>query len=75
MIATTPTGFGHSLREAISDSVEVASEMLLFFVRFVIVGLPVFLFVGVPSALLLRYLMRRARRMRMAQALATPASE
>jgi hypothetical protein len=75
VIATTPVGFGHSLREAISDSVEVASEMFLFFVRFVIVGLPVFLFVGLPSVLLLRYLMRRARRMRMAQVLATPTPE
>ena len=75
VIATTPTGFGHSLREAISDSVELASEMLLFFIRFMIVGFPVFLFVGAPSVLVLRYLLRRAKRMRLAQALATPASE
>jgi Domain of unknown function (DUF4349) len=75
VIATTPVGFGHSLREAISDSVELASGMFLFFVRFVIVAMPVFLFLGLPSALVLRYLMRRARRVRLAQALATPASE
>ena len=75
VIATTPTGFGHSVREAISDSVEVASEIFLFFIRFVIVGLPVFLFLGLPSALLLRYFMQRAKRVRMAQALATPDPE
>jgi hypothetical protein len=75
VIATTPTGFSHSLREAVSDSVELGSGMLLFFVRFIIVGFPIFLFLGVPSALALRYLMRRAKRVRLAQALATSASE
>lgn len=75
VLVTTPTGVGHSLREAVSESVELASEMFIFFVRFVIVVLPVLLFVGVPSALVLRYLVRRARRVRLAHALATPAAE
>ncbi len=75
VIATTPTGFSHSLREAISDSIEVGSGLLLFFVRFVIVGFPIFLFLGVPSVLVLRYLMRRAKRVRLAQALAAPVPE
>jgi len=75
VIATTPTGVGHSLREAISESVELGSGMLIFFVRFLIVMLPVLLFVGLPSALVLRYFVRRARRVRLAQALATPAGE
>jgi|GEM_PF-3266547 len=47
----------------------------MFFVRFVIVMLPVLVFVVLPSGLVLRYLMRRARRVRLAQALATPAPE
>lgn len=75
ILVTTPTGVGHSLREAVSESVELASGMIVFFVRFVIVVLPVLLFVGVPSALVLRYFLRRARRVRLAQALANPASE
>jgi len=75
VIATTPTGFSHSLREAVSESVELGSGMILFFVRFLIVGLPVFLFLGVPTALLLRYLIRRGKRMRLAQALAMSAPE
>ena len=75
MLVTTPTGFGHSLREAVSESVELASGMIIFFVRFVIVMVPVLLFVGLPSALVLRYFMRRAKRVRLAQALATPAAE
>lgn len=75
VLVTTTTGFGHHLREAVSESVEVATEMIVFFVRFVIVMLPVLLFVGLPSALVLRYFVRRARRMRMAHALGTPAAE
>ena len=75
VLVTTPTGVGHSLREAISESVELASGLLIFFVRFAIVMVPVLLFVGLPTALVLRYFMRRSRRVRLAQALATPASE
>jgi hypothetical protein len=75
VIAVTQTGFRHSLREAVSDSVSMASDMVLFFARFLIVMAPVFLFVLLPSGLVIRYLMRRAKRMRLAQALAAPAAE
>lgn len=75
VLVTTPTGVGHSLREAVSESVEVASGLLIFFVRFAIVMVPVLLFLGLPTALVLRYFMRRAKRVRLAQALATPAAE
>jgi hypothetical protein len=63
------------LREAVSESVEVASGLLIFFVRFAIVMVPVLLFLGLPTALVVRYFMRRAKRVRLAQALATPAAE
>jgi hypothetical protein len=75
VITVTQTGFGHSLREAVSDSITLASDMVLFFARFVIMMVPVFLFVFVPLGLLGRYLVRRAKRMRLAQALATSGSE
>ena len=72
IITVTQTGFGHSLREAVSDSISLASDMVLFFARSVIMLLPVFLFVFLPLGLVGRYLIRRAKRMRLAQALATP---
>lgn len=75
MITVTQTGFGHSLREAVSDSVTLASDMVLFFARFLIMMVPVCLFVLLPLGLAGRYLIRRAKRMRLAQALATPAAE
>jgi len=75
VIAVTETGFRQSLREALSDSISLASDMVLFFARFVIMMVPVTLFVLLPSALMIRYLLRRAKRIRLAQALVAPVAE
>lgn len=75
VIAVSRTGFGHSIREAVSDSIGAASDIVLFFIRFVILMLPIAIFVGLPAGLVARYLMNRAKRVRMAQALATPTPE
>ena len=75
VIAVNPTGVGHSIRDAVSDSLELASGMLVFFVRTVIVMMPVIVFVILPAGLVLRYLVRRANRVRLAQQLATPAAD
>jgi hypothetical protein len=74
MITVTETGFRHSVRDSISESVEIGSGIVLFFVRFAIVMIPVFLLVLLPCGLLVRYFMRRAKRMRLAEALSTPAA-
>ena len=74
VITVTQSGFGHSLRKAVSDSITLASDMVLFFARFLIMMVPVFLFVFLPIGLGVRYVVRRAKRMRLAQALATPAA-
>ncbi len=75
VVTVSTTGFRSSLRDAVSDSLELASGMILFFVRFVIVMLPVLVLVVLPSGLILGYFIRRAKRVRLAQALATPAAE
>lgn len=75
LLAVTSTGFGHNFREAVSESIGMASDMVLFFTRFAILMVPILIFVILPSGLVGRYLLRRARRMRMAEALATPAAE
>jgi len=75
VIAVTETGFRRSLREAVSDSITLASDLVLFFARFLIMMAPVALFVLLPSALMIRYLWRRAKRMRLAHALTAPATE
>lgn len=74
VIAVNPTGFGKTIRDAVSDSLELASGMFVFFVRTVIVMMPIVVFVLLPAGLVIRYLVRRANRVRLAQTLATPAA-
>jgi len=75
-IVVSASGFGYTVREAISDSVDLASGIVLFFVRFVILMAPVVLFILLPLGLLALYFKRRAHRMRLAAQLeATPATD
>jgi hypothetical protein len=73
-IMVSSTGFGRSIRDAAADSLDIATGLVLFFVRSVIVLLPVAILVILPLGLTFRFLARRAKRMRLAQALATPTS-
>jgi hypothetical protein len=74
IITVTETGFRQSVRDSVSDSVELGSGIVLFFVRFAIVMIPISLLVLLPCGLLVRYFMRRLKRMRLAEALSTPAA-
>ena len=69
---TTTTGFGRSLQEAVVEGVDFGSAILLFLVRFVIIMIPVTLFLLLPAGLVLRYFVRRAKRIQLAEALSTP---
>jgi hypothetical protein len=71
-IAVSTTGFGRSLRETVSDSIDLGAGIILFLIQFVIVMIPITLFLLLPLGLILRYLVRRAKRIRLAQALSTP---
>lgn len=73
-IAVNTTGFGRSLRDAVSESVDLGSGLLLFIVRFVIIMVPIAIFVLLPLGLVFRYFVRRQKRFRMAEALSTPAA-
>jgi hypothetical protein len=68
-IVVSASGFGHTLREAVSESLDVASGIVLFFVRFVIVMTPVFVFVILPLIFVAIYFRRRAQRVRLANQL------
>ena len=72
IIATTSTGFRRDLSQAVSDSIELGSEMVLFFARMLILMVPVAVLVGLPSLFIIRYVVRRTKRVRLAQQLATP---
>jgi hypothetical protein len=66
LIATTSNGFFHNLSEALSDGIEVAAAITLGLLRFVIALLPVLIFIGLPVALVSRFVWQRARRRRLA---------
>ena len=68
-IVVSATGFGRTVRDAVSDSLDLASGIVLFLVRFVIVTIPVFVFVILPLGLIALYFKRRAHRVRLAHAL------
>lgn len=61
-IAVNTSGFGRDIKEAVSDSLRVASEIVLFLIRFVIVMVPILILVILPGGLLARYIFRRAKR-------------
>lgn len=71
-IVVNTTTFGRSLREALAEGVDLGSAILLFLVRFVIIMVPVTVFVLLPLGLLFRYFVRRAKRIQLAEALSTP---
>jgi len=73
-IVVSTTTFGRSLREAVAEGVDLGSAILLFLVRFVIIMVPVTVFVLLPLGLLFRYFVRRAKRIQLAEALSTPSS-
>jgi hypothetical protein len=66
-IAVNTSGFGRNIREAVADSIEVASAIILFLIRFVIVMIPVFILIILPGWLVARYFLRRASKMRVAR--------
>ena len=75
MVVVPTTGFRHSVSEAMAEGIDVASAILLFFVRFAIVMIPVGVLVLLPMGLLVRYFIRRTKRMRLAAALSATAAQ
>ena len=69
--AVTTSSFGRGIREAVVDSVDVATGIVLFFIRFVIVMVPIFVFIILPGWFLARYFVRKARKISFAQQPAT----
>ena len=64
-IAVNTSSFGRSVHEAVVDSVDVASAIVLFLIRFVIVMIPIFILVILPGWFLARFGLRRARKMQL----------
>ncbi|HWN09207.1 MAG TPA: DUF4349 domain-containing protein [Pyrinomonadaceae bacterium] len=61
-IVVSSSSFGRSIKEAVRDAVDIAGEIILFFIRFIIVMIPIFLLIILPIGLIARFIWRRARR-------------
>ena len=57
-IAVNASGFGRKIRQAVADSIEVASAIVLFLIQFVIVMVPIFIMIILPLWLIGRLVLR-----------------
>lgn len=62
LVPTSPGSFYSSVKEAISDGVDVAVTIVLIFIRVALALLPVLLLVVLPCVLLGRFLIKRYKR-------------
>ena len=62
IVASSGEGFGYHLRRALGDAIDTASAIVIGFIRFVGVAIPVLLLIVLPLGLLLRMLWRRIAR-------------
>lgn len=69
LIATNPTGFFASVKEAFGDGIDVGAAILLGLIRVGIALIPVALLIFLPIGLLVRFLIRRQRRFSLAEKL------
>src|SRR5262245_22912303 len=56
------TGFWYNVRSAFTDGVDVALAIILFLIRAVVALLPIALLIGLPLALILKFVVKRLRR-------------
>lgn len=71
-IVVNTSGFGRSVREAVSESVEFAVAIVLFLIRFVIVMIPMVLLILLPLYFVGRFFFRRASKNKTVKVPAAP---
>lgn len=69
LVATSSAGFFYELKRAFGTGVDIAASITLFLIQAILALLPVALMVFLPLGLLIRYLVRRQRRLRLAHGL------
>lgn len=69
VIAVSTSSFGRSLRESVSESVDIGSTIVLGLTRFFIVMIPITVLIILPIGLVASIFVRRLRRTRLAQTL------
>jgi hypothetical protein len=61
VVATTSSGFGHDIKQAFGDAIDIAAAIILFLIRAIIVLAPLALIFGLPAWFILRLVRRRIR--------------
>ena len=61
VVATTSSGFGHDIKQAFGDAIDIAAAIILFLIRAVIVLAPLVLIFGLPAWFIWRLARRRIR--------------
>jgi hypothetical protein len=69
LVSTNSTGFFYQVRRAFGGGVDIAAGITLFLIQAVLALLPVALLIFLPLGLLIRYLVRRKRRLQEARGL------
>lgn len=69
VIAVSTSSFGRSLRESVSQSVDIGSTIVLGLTHFFIVMIPILVLIILPVGMVASIFVRRARRMRLEQTL------
>ena len=61
LVTATTSGFGNDIKQAFGDSIDVGAAIILGLIRFLIVMVPIGVFILLPAGLLVRYFIRRLR--------------
>ncbi len=69
LVSTNTTGFGNQLKRAFGGGVDIAAGITLFLIQAVLALLPVVILIFLPLGFLVRYLVRRNRRLQLAREL------
>jgi hypothetical protein len=64
-VVVNTSGFGRSVREAVSESISLAVGIVMFIIRLVIIMMPILILIILPGLLLTRFALRRARKMQL----------
>jgi hypothetical protein len=69
LVSTNTTGFGNQLKRAFGGGVDIAAGITLFIIQALLALLPVVILIFLPLGFLVRYLVRRNRRLQLAREL------
>lgn len=61
LITTSTGGFGHSIKQAFANGLDLAAQIVLGLIQLIIVMIPIILLILLPLALILKYMLRRFR--------------